>query len=382
ADTSGKVMVPNTPNQKTFSILPIKKEKQRSPEGIEAEDHKPTVLNQKKDTEDSAVISKSKTDPGYQRSFAITTSLTNFQNTGHNYNLTSRSRKLLGGTGKRKRDMARNHEDRRNYGEDPLEGTLQEYFILAIDVTNNIYCPPVGTRSFVLKPTLISMMQNAEGLPIEEPTTHLKKFLCFASMVSVNDIFIDTICLKFFPFSLADRALDKNPNAKLGEKFHGMLHRCPHHSFPRGQFIHIFNGGLSTLSQTRIEATYGGTIRKKPPIEAYATIKDMTSKNNYSSNDRHVTQRSVEMYQVDIGGTMERKLMPLPYKLNNMGPQSMQKKIVKWIAYSPSAGGSSTLTFLGKDNTKTKLRTYIDLHPCNIRTRDKGKKKEGQAYKI
>ncbi|RDX67188.1 Copia protein, partial [Mucuna pruriens] len=34
ANTSGKVMVPNTPNQNTFFALPIRKEKRKSPKGI------------------------------------------------------------------------------------------------------------------------------------------------------------------------------------------------------------------------------------------------------------------------------------------------------------------------------------------------------------
>ncbi|RDY00408.1 hypothetical protein CR513_16416, partial [Mucuna pruriens] len=43
--------------------------------------------------------------------------------------------------------------------------------------------------------------------------------------------------------------------------------------------------------------------------------------------------------------------------------------------------GRSILTSLGEDNMKVKLKTSIDLHPCNIKTRDRGKKKGYQFYK-
>ncbi|RDX84604.1 hypothetical protein CR513_34324, partial [Mucuna pruriens] len=55
--------------------------------------------------------------------------------------------------------MVGNHEDLRNYGEDPPERMLH-YFIVAIGVTDNICCPLVGTNNFEPKPSLINMMQN------------------------------------------------------------------------------------------------------------------------------------------------------------------------------------------------------------------------------
>ncbi|RDX85231.1 hypothetical protein CR513_33608, partial [Mucuna pruriens] len=94
---------------------------------------------------------------------------------------------------KAKKDMVGNHEDRCNYGKDPLEGTLQEYFIPAIEATNNIYCP-LSAGQF-------------RGLPIEEPFTHLKKLMRFADTIRVYDVSIDTIRLRLFPFSLVDKVL-------------------------------------------------------------------------------------------------------------------------------------------------------------------------------
>ncbi|RDY11196.1 hypothetical protein CR513_04184, partial [Mucuna pruriens] len=100
--------------------------------------------------------------------------------------------------------MTRNHKDWRNYGKDLPKRTLQDYFIPTIEVTNNIYYPPMETSSFKLKPPFMSMI----GLPTEKPLVHLKKFLCFANMVRINNVSTNAIQLRFFPFSLANRALE------------------------------------------------------------------------------------------------------------------------------------------------------------------------------
>ncbi|RDX88745.1 hypothetical protein CR513_29614, partial [Mucuna pruriens] len=98
---------------------------------------------------------------------------------------------------KAKKDTVGNDHDHRNYGEDPLEKTLQVYFI-----------PTIKTSSFELKPTLISIMQNVgqfKGLPTKKPFTHMKKFLL---MVRINNVLTNDIRLRLFPFSLIDKALE------------------------------------------------------------------------------------------------------------------------------------------------------------------------------
>ncbi|RDX86635.1 hypothetical protein CR513_32017, partial [Mucuna pruriens] len=60
-----------------------------------------------------------------------------------------------------KKDLVGNHENRCNYDKDPLESTLQDYFILAIEIIDNIYYSSVETSSFRLKLALINMMRNA-----------------------------------------------------------------------------------------------------------------------------------------------------------------------------------------------------------------------------
>ncbi|RDX60317.1 hypothetical protein CR513_61550, partial [Mucuna pruriens] len=46
------------------------------------------------------------------------------------------------------------------------------------------------------------------GLSTEKPLTNLKKFLHFANTVKINNVIMNTICLRLFPFLLANRALE------------------------------------------------------------------------------------------------------------------------------------------------------------------------------
>ncbi|RDY02407.1 hypothetical protein CR513_14137, partial [Mucuna pruriens] len=71
-----------------------------------------------------------------------------------------------------KRDMEENHKEHHNYDEDPPKITLQDYFILAFGVTNNIHYPPVVVNNYELKLVLIKMVQNSSQFKDQEPTPH------------------------------------------------------------------------------------------------------------------------------------------------------------------------------------------------------------------
>ncbi|RDX80102.1 hypothetical protein CR513_39381, partial [Mucuna pruriens] len=72
-----------------------------------------------------------------------------------------------------------------------------------------------------------------------------------------------------------------------------------------------------------------------------------SNNNNYSLSDKHMTHRLVRMYQVDIGGIMERKLEKNPN--------------FSW----------------GRQHTNQTQNVYRSHHLCNIRTKERGKMKGG-----
>ncbi|RDX98956.1 hypothetical protein CR513_18065, partial [Mucuna pruriens] len=146
-----------------------------------------------------------------------------------------------------------------------------------------------------------------------------------------------------------------------------MVRRFSHHDFPMGQLIQIFYNILSTLNQTIINVTCGGMIRKKSPSKAYVIIEDMASNTNqFSSSNRHIE-------------SLMQLVPSSPLTCEQYGNTGHKGKGCQMGNFFTKVGRSIP-TSLGEDNTHAKLRTFIDLYPCNIRTKDKSKKKGGQAY--
>ncbi|RDY03190.1 hypothetical protein CR513_13265, partial [Mucuna pruriens] len=113
-----------------------------------------------------------------------------------------------------------------------------------------------------------------------------------------------------------------------------MHHKCPHHDFPR----------------------------------AYAIIEDMTSNTyHYSSSDKHLIQKLIEVHQVEIGGKMEKKLDALTKKINSLIPVHSQLlpsilPLVRNVRPQATKGkivGGSTPTSLGE-----RLKSLIWLPLC------------------
>ena len=68
--------------------------------------------------------------------------------------------------------------------------------------------PPIETKNFELKPTLITMVQQNKFTrhPREDPNEHLGRFLRMANIMKMNGVNQDVIKLQLFPFSLRDIA--------------------------------------------------------------------------------------------------------------------------------------------------------------------------------
>lgn len=70
-------------------------------------------------------------------------------------------------------------------------------------------CPsPMENNNFKIKVSLINMVQRSKfnGLPMENPLDHLDLFDWCCGTVKISGISKDTFKLRFFPFSLGDKA--------------------------------------------------------------------------------------------------------------------------------------------------------------------------------
>ncbi|CAL9018499.1 unnamed protein product [Prunus brigantina] len=69
--------------------------------------------------------------------------------------------------------------------------------------------PAIAANNFVIKPAMITMLQNSSvfyGLPNEDPNIHLAIFLEICDTSKFNGVTDDAIRLRLFPFSLKDKA--------------------------------------------------------------------------------------------------------------------------------------------------------------------------------
>ena len=75
------------------------------------------------------------------------------------------------------------------------------------DQTLNVR-PVVAVNNFEIKPAIIQMIQNSQfnGLPYEDPISHMTRFLKYYSTFKMNVVQLEVIQLILFPFSLMDRA--------------------------------------------------------------------------------------------------------------------------------------------------------------------------------
>ena len=90
------------------------------------------------------------------------------------------------------------------------ERALRDYAIPSINGSySNIRRPPIAANNFEIKLAIIQMIQTFVqfgGLATDDPNTHITNFLEKCDTFKHNRVSDDAIRLRFFPFSLRDKA--------------------------------------------------------------------------------------------------------------------------------------------------------------------------------
>jgi len=81
-------------------------------------------------------------------------------------------------------------------------------------VTSSVASLTIEANNLELCPTLVTFVWRDKpgGRPIEKPHIHLCKFVVKCDTKKLNGVFTDAIKVRFFPFSLKDRADDELQN--------------------------------------------------------------------------------------------------------------------------------------------------------------------------
>jgi len=88
---------------------------------------------------------------------------------------------------------------------------LRDYAIQqSSGIKSSIVSPTIEAYNFELRPALISLVEKDQfgGHPFENPNMHLRNFLAKCDTNKLNGVPTDVIQMRFFLFSLRDRASD------------------------------------------------------------------------------------------------------------------------------------------------------------------------------
>ncbi|XP_068649564.1 uncharacterized protein [Aristolochia californica] len=210
--------------------------------------------------------------------------------------------------------------------------TLKDYVRPIVnDNYSGIRHQTINANNFELKPTLTSMVQQAQfsGSPTDDPNIHLAMFLEIYDTIKINGVTEDTIRLRLFPFSLRDKArgwlqslqsgsitsrqdmaekfLAKFfPPAKTAqlmseigqfkqndfeslyeawERYKDLIRRCPQHGLPDWLEVQMFYNGLNGQTRTIVDVAFGRTLMSKT-TEEYIAATSMTVPSNEASQEQ------------------------------------------------------------------------------------------------
>jgi Retrotransposon gag protein len=196
--------------------------------------------------------------------------------------------------------------------------------------------PTVAANDFELKPALINMISQNQfaGLAHEDPNQHLANFEEFCNTLKMNGVTRDAIKLRFFPFSLRDRAkrwlrsstptaiatwaqmsavflskyfppsktvVLRNQITNFGQKegeclssawdrYQELLRMCPHHGFEKWCLLQTFYEGWTNNTRMTIDAAAGGSLMNRRIGDAYNLIEEMTLNQVQWSTEREPTK--------------------------------------------------------------------------------------------
>jgi len=109
---------------------------------------------------------------------------------------------------------------------------LRDYALpQASGISSSAVNPTVEANNFDLSPALITFVERDQfdGHPADNPNAHLRKFLAKYDNIKINEVSMEAILLRLFPFSLRDRFSDwlQNEEPNSFTTWEGLLRAFP-----------------------------------------------------------------------------------------------------------------------------------------------------------
>ncbi|XP_074359760.1 uncharacterized protein LOC141699849 [Apium graveolens] len=251
-------------------------------------------------------------------------------------------------------------------GEPAATKALMDYSQPKInDFQSSIVRSATAANTFEIKPGIIQMVQNSiqfRGAPTEDPNMHIRDFIEICDTFKFNNVSEDAIKLRFFPFSLRDKAKSwlhslpagsittwedltqkfltkffpmaktaalRNAHTQFAQqsgktlckawkRYKEMLRKCPHHGMPDWMIIKCFYNGLGAQSRPTLDTASGGALWAKSYEEAYDLIELMAA-NEYQYPTQRLSQgKVVGVLEVDTATAITAQLKALSMKIDSL----------------------------------------------------------------
>ncbi|XP_050915581.1 uncharacterized protein LOC127130652 [Lathyrus oleraceus] len=241
------------------------------------------------------------------------------------------------------------------------QNNLLKYYVVQSQVEphNNIVAPAINQNDFVLKPLLLSVVQQNQfsGSPTNDPNLNLS--------VKANGVSQEAIRLRLFHFSLRDRARawlqylpsnsvtrwdelkkvflaryfppsetamlraqingfkqkDNESFFDAWERYKDMMQICLHHGLENWMIIHTFYNGLLYNTKMNLSAAAGGSLMDKPYDEAYELVENMAQNHFQWGGERDAVEKSTPksgMYEVNNIDRVNAKVDALTQKIESL----------------------------------------------------------------
>ncbi|XP_030969898.1 uncharacterized protein LOC115990189 [Quercus lobata] len=184
----------------------------------------------------------------------------------------------------------------------------------------------INANNFELKPTLISMVQQAQfsGSPLDDPNIHLAMFLEICNTVKMNGVTEDTIRLRLFPFSLRDKARGWLQSLQPGSitSWQEMAEMFLAKFFPPAK-----------IAQLKIDAASGGTLMSKTVEGATSLLEEMASNNYQWPTERTMDKKVAGIHELDPFAALSTQVASLSYQVSTLTTQRIPQS-AEYVAAS------------------------------------------------
>uniref|UniRef100_A0A2N9IRI2 Reverse transcriptase RNase H-like domain-containing protein n=1 Tax=Fagus sylvatica TaxID=28930 RepID=A0A2N9IRI2_FAGSY len=209
-----------------------------------------------------------------------------------------------------------------DHEEDQPIKTLHDYLHPARNSSPSCIMFPANQQNFDFKPGMIPLLPTFHGMDNENPYVHIREFEEVVATFHSQLGSIDTVRLKFFPFSLKDKAKswlyslrprsiaswgemthiffkkyfpEHKTNAfkrqistfeqreseslyQAWERFKDLLSLCPHHGYESWRTVSCFYEGLLPRDRQFVEMMCNGEFLQKDPDEAIEYLNHLAEK--------------------------------------------------------------------------------------------------------